>query len=174
MGRMRIICMVALLSAMASEATAKDTDDAAVMRMQALAEKYPVLVDSAAAIVSPPSKDIKEWYRRKVFVKDVGFDVRRTDSLVTPLIGYLTFSCAVQGTKGTSEEYVRSRPDNFSLDGDRCKATYAFQSGKWVHKDLACELTVLGPDYRFTRKWESISAKSKGIYGTCAMLLPQD
>ena len=152
---------------------ASDSDDAAVRRMEEFAVNYPRLVEASPEVVLSPTNEVKDWYRHKVFVRDVAFDVRRTDSLVTPLAGLITYVCGVRGTKGASEAFVRSNPDNVSHDGDQCRAAYAYQASKWVRKDVTCEFPTYAGGGRFVKKWSPVTTES-GIFATCMKLLPQD
>jgi hypothetical protein len=100
------------------------------------------------------------YYHLRVRLLQSGFDVQRSDSLVSPLIGYLyltydaeeTISCGdmiVTHPGGTRESYgyttyekAMAHPhDCFrrwgrsSPSGDNVRLSFAYQDGRWVLKD---------------------------------------
>lgn len=147
--------------------TAFAGDDNVVSDLKRYAQIFPTIVDTAQPVISQDGSNQK-WYRRKVSVGDVSFDVRRTDSLISPFAGEILFSCAVSVASAASEEALGSIKDSVDTFAGKCKATYAYQSSRWMRKSVSCT------------RYDGISALivSPDSLGStmyrCATFLPQD
>jgi hypothetical protein len=116
-----------------------------VKRLSSIGEAAEAKLNAADPVISPPMNDVfKDWFRRKVTAEKITFDVRRTDSLVSPYVGDFQLTCTVKGTKGSKEEDVKDTPDSFSISA-KCKAAYAFQSSKWALKSFQCQKSSSDP-----------------------------
>jgi hypothetical protein len=146
-------------------ANSAESDADVVAKMEKMAASYPSLVDAKGPVISPPTALIKEWYRRKVFVTDVAYDVRRTDSLVSPYSGTISYICNVRGASGTSEQSVQSAADTFNgIAPIPCTANYAYQAARWILKSVAC---------RPMRAYEPVRPDSGTTY-SCQQALPSE
>jgi hypothetical protein len=159
--------LIAALLAVSTIANAAESDAEIVAKLEKMAGNYPSLVDAKGPVISPPTSLVQEWYRRKVFVTNVAYDVRRTDSLVSPYSGTISYFCDVRGTKGTSEESVKSGADTFNgIASIPCTANYAYQSSRWVLKSVACQSLL-------TRGYEPVRPDSGTKY-FCQQALPSE
>lgn len=122
-------------------------------------------INGAEVTISQPELGITDWYRRKVYAANFHFDVRSTTSLVSPFMGEIAFDCSVRGRKGSSKADVTTGPDTFD-QGTPSKATYAFQSSKWVFKGLTNQ------GYDNTVPWTAVESDGS-TSGTCYKLLPK-
>lgn len=157
--------LLASLVTVSTVGNSAESDAEIVAKLEKMAAIYPSLVDAKPPEISPPTSLIEEWFRRKVFVNQVAFDVRRTDSLVSPYAGVISFTCDVRGTKGATRESVNSGPDTFhSTGGFPCTANYAYQSSRWVRKAVTCRS---GVDVFEPRP-------ERGVTYNCAQALPSD
>lgn len=141
---MRILAVVFL--AVCASANSAELDADIVAKLEKMVASYPSLVDAQEPTIlrqEDPDPSQREWYRRKIFVTEVAYDVRRTDSLVSPYSGTISYLCNVRGDKGPSEESVKSSPDTFRHEpGNRCIASYAYQSAHWRFKSVACQSSL--------------------------------
>ncbi|HWZ73767.1 MAG TPA: hypothetical protein VN326_20100, partial [Casimicrobiaceae bacterium] len=87
--------LIAAFLALSTVANSAEPDADMVAKFEKMASSYPALVDAKEPVISPPNLLIKDWYRRKVFVTDIAYDVRRTDSLVSPYSGTISYICNV-------------------------------------------------------------------------------
>lgn len=167
MKRILLLIAVGVFTACSS---ASSKNEKIIKRLEKLALTYPKLVDA----LEPETKEIPKQFakyasfkfvRRKIQITDTGYDVRKTDSLVSPFIGEIAYTVVTRGRKGSLEKDVKEGPENFKVDGIKCKATYAYQSSRWVRKSVAC----LSSD----NTWEVPEANNGSIY-TASELLPQE
>ena len=111
-----------------------------VERFEAITDKFTANMVNIPASMSPPSDDTDhKWYKRQAHIRNVGYDVRKTDSLVSPFIGEITYQCNVTGRSGASKQEASKGPDSFNTTGDFCTAKYAFQKNKWIKKNVICK-----------------------------------
>lgn len=148
-----------------------NANDEAVKRLERMAASYQGLIDAKEPVISPPgASGDDQWYRRKAVVSDVSFDARKTDSLVSPLAGEISYTCGVRGAKGASEQAVMVGGDNFNIPAAaKCRATYAYQSSKWINKSVSCQGLIgnVGP-------WVEVNRPSQGVLYSCAQALPKE
>lgn len=81
------------------------------------------------------------WAKRKMKMLDIEYDVRKTDSLVSPFLGIVTFNAIVEQseffpTKIEAEAATSFQPIGGPISGysEPCRITYAFQDKQWVIK----------------------------------------
>lgn len=152
----------------------KSNDDA-LLKFKEIIVKADKSINDSGPQISPPEPGTQyhnDWYRRKVYATEMAFDVRSTNSIVSPLIGELRFECNVKGTKASSEAEANSLPDSFNLTGQVCKATYAFQSSVWVFKKLECNYHLEGISDGGPR-FEEIKPTERNSFGICMSFLPK-
>lgn len=113
-------------------------NDEVVKRLQSLAEAAPGVVDKSPPFIAPPNEAIPGWWRRQVYIRELSFDVRRTDSLVSPFSGEIAFNCHVRVARAKSEDELRSTPYTVDNLFGRCKVNYAYQGQKWIRKSGYC------------------------------------
>lgn len=138
-------------------------NDMVVKRFKKIVTSYPKLVDAKKPVISAPSVS-PLWFRRKLQIKEIGYDVRKTDSLVSPFAGEISYICGVRGRDGATEQEVKEGADNFEIE-KKCRAAYAFQSSRWVIKSVVCQ-----SDDKST--WDT--PREGTVYDNCAKLLPQE
>jgi hypothetical protein len=86
-----------------------------------------------------------KWRKRKYLPVNLQFDVKKTDSLVSPFVASVTWSAAFFATPDfpTREEAASaplpSKPD-YSKGGPLWWAKLAFQDGRWIVKDVGFDL----------------------------------
>ena len=161
----RVILILGLALAFANVAFANEE---VVKRFEKLTLSFTQMVNSQEAKISPPTGSVSVWYRRKIYVRDVAYDVRRTDSLVSPFAGEIFYVCGARGAKGLTELEVKTAPEQFDTGGGKCRANYAFQSSRWVFKAATCY------DHISKKTWQPVEDPSQGIYYDCKQLLPQE
>lgn len=140
-----------------------------VRRLEKLAEIAPEVVNNSAAVISAPSEIISDWFRRKIRVKSLGYDVRRTDSLVSPFVGEIEVDCRATVTRGSSQQALMTAPEGNEVNFGLCKITYAFQGQKWVRKSGQCKSSSYP-----NRPPELMDHPDKGFGYYCAQLMPQE
>jgi hypothetical protein len=94
---------------------------------------------AAAQAAAKPTTSIVWGKRYTATVSEFGFDVRVTDSLVTPYTGVFTYKQIVFLTAehATKEEAEKDR--NFTPSSPlSCTETFGQQEGKWVSLDAKC------------------------------------
>jgi hypothetical protein len=123
-----------------------------------------VMFNKLNTSIEIPEKPKAKWYRRKIFLTSISYDVRKTDSLVSPYIADIHFNCAVHGRVDGTKEAVESGEDSFTSDPTECISKYAFQEDHWVKNSVICK------SY-FTETWEPPTSKDGSIY-QCSKLLP--
>ncbi|RRC97944.1 hypothetical protein [Amphritea balenae] len=130
-----IYCMISV-----SLSACTETDDP-VQKFEQLTDLYVETVSKQPVRLSPPGTrpaSSTVWHRRQIYISDLNYDVRKTNSLVSPLIGEMTFTCGVKGRQGKSKAEVSEGPDEFD-QGIICIAKYAYQKQTWVKKQFHCE-----------------------------------
>lgn len=110
-----------------------------VEKFEAITDKFSANAIHFPSKIYPPTDEYNQWARRQVHVSNVGYDVKKTNSLVSPFSGEITYQCSVTGMWGDSKEEVTNGPDAFNSSGDLCLATYAFQKNKWIKKNVMCK-----------------------------------
>ena len=93
------------------------------------------------------SLDKTGWDYWQLEIKPIGFDVKKTDSLVSPLIGLITIvqELSLDGPYASAEEAVQPK-SRVDYDPTRTLLTgiYAWQSDKWEFQAL--ERTLMSSD----------------------------
>lgn len=86
------------------------------------------------------------FLKRKYTINSLKYDVKRTDSLISPVIAVATFNLAIEN----SQRYQTKEEADSAQDGENkvifnfsLILNYAFQSGSWVMKDGESKLTIL-------------------------------
>jgi len=109
-------------------------------------------VESLRAILASVEKDMatehlahfsdpgseRGWIKRRIVLSDMKYDVKKTDSLVSPLLAPVNFKCStiqseIYPNKGDAEKAKILQPSGLAIS---CRATLAFQDGKWNAKSL--------------------------------------
>jgi hypothetical protein len=160
---MRHVLLVLAAVASLAGARAARADDKAVKRFKEMVAAYPSAVAATEPRVSPPEGLTTEWYRRKISVVVARFDVKKSDSLLTPIVGEFHFDCVVSGTDGPTKESVTGTPDTWSSP-QPCRAEYGFDGARWTLKTITC----LG-----STGWYVPEPENMTTYW-CAQLLPTD
>jgi hypothetical protein len=80
----------------------------------------------------------KGWAKQKAKLVDLEYDVKKTDSLVTPYIGIVQFSLVLEQSPfyASEDEAVKSveLDSGVTLKSPKCRVTYAFQEDQWIAK----------------------------------------
>lgn len=153
-----------IIGVLFASSSAAIESDVVVKRFKKMVVNYPKLVDSKKPKISAPILPISPlWYSRKLQIKDVGYDVKKTDSLVSPFTGEISYTCSFRGIKGATELEVTEGLDNFE-GATKCKAVYAFQSPRWVLKSVVCQ----------NHDKSTWVTPEEGTDYECAKLLPQE
>lgn len=176
-----------LLSAAGKDKPVKQSaagTDAAVARFEVLGDRtHKALNESPPEFTQPGYGGSKEWWRRKLYTSNFSIDVRRTDSLISPIVGEMRFDCQSRGAIANSEDEARSAPDSFDTkkgaapDYNQCKASYAVQSGRWVFNSFSCvaiPVNELGQIGSGPNKLREIGPTDTMIYGKCRALLANE
>jgi len=152
----RALCVsyavILLCAVFAGYAYAQQSDDAAARAsFESLVKK---LIDNGAETISAPYKT-EGGFRRKKWLKsdDVSYDIRKTDSIVSPYIAVLTMSADGCVTNPASSpdaiimEFTCKKIDGSSvgIKGSVMKQKYqfAYQDGKWMLKNTGSAMTFL-------------------------------
>lgn len=146
------------------------TDETALKQFEHVVKTIEQSINESAEVIAEPRPGSSEWWRRKVTTQAVQFDVKRTDSIVTPLIGEALFSCDTQAVKAQTQEDAQTLPFNFSSK-TACKAAYAYQDKKWVFKKMQCAYPTSNPSR--SPSWYEVTSPSNGMTGRCLSLLPK-
>jgi len=81
------------------------------------------------------NKSNNTWYAVYHECYDFTYDIKRTDSIVLPYLGVVTFRCKSFGKKGTSKAECLN--DKWTSDYDSTLTLkYAYQEGGWVLNDI--------------------------------------
>lgn len=121
-------------------------------------------LNNQAPIITPPSigKYYTEWYSRQIYTSPLmEFDVTKTNSVVSPHTGVISFECNARFAKGNSKEAV----ENVELKEfitSKCRATYSHQENNWIFKTLACQHNPINPN-NFT----DITSGDTSVSGQC-------
>ena len=79
------------------------------------------------------------WDYWHLEIKPIGFDVKKTDSLVSPLIGLITIEQALSldGTYASAEEAARPKSHgDYDPTRSLCTGVYAWQNDRWEFQAL--------------------------------------
>ena len=110
-------------------------------------------VESLKVILSKVERDMateqivffgadRGWIKRKVVLSHIEYDVKKSDSLISPFLAPIKFGFSVIQSKDfptkteaekTSLEVIEPSPDS---DTSHCRASLAFRDGSWVAKSL--------------------------------------
>ena len=88
----------------------------------------------------------RKWTRDIIQVKDVSYDVKKSDSLISPIIGVVTGECrscpvGFFTTRQQAKNVSRSMAGNKQFY--KFKIDYAYQDGKWVLKKALVQFTLI-------------------------------
>ena len=89
-----------------------------------------------------------DWNKRKMFASEIKYDVRRTDSLVSPYLADVTwhvtqYSTPNVPTKNEAEKAGLPMKPSPKPEGEVWSAQLAFQDGKWILKALGWKVPFL-------------------------------
>jgi hypothetical protein len=143
-------------------------DDDVVRRLELLTHRYVSIVTATPPKIEPPNKYIGDWYRRKIYIQKLEYDVQKTSSLVSPFVGEISYNCSVKGKNGSTRAAVSYGPNGFDEIGAKCLAKYAFQKGKWVKKTVLCRSNYVNEN----NEWVEPIPENGASYD-CASLLPK-
>lgn len=79
----------------------------------------------------------KKWRKRAVSPQKITYDVRKTDSLVSPLVGIMQLEGVSYVASADSEEAAKSLqipPDTENAVLTKTTIDFSFQSGQWIVK----------------------------------------
>ena len=107
------------------------------------------------------NKTRNQWAKRKFILEDLKYDVKKTDSLVTPILGIVQFRLRVQQsafvpTKGEAKR-AQEFPEKPNIV-DTITLRYSFRDDRWSFKDGEFESSALRGQ-RFPITIDSIRAK---------------
>ncbi|AYB38217.1 hypothetical protein [Brevibacillus laterosporus] len=94
-----------------------------------------------------------------IAMNDLAYDVRKTDSLVSPYIGTISFTLNPQSTDIFNTKDEAAKDTNF-IDKDSYvphRLTYAFQNNNWILKKEEIFSDILG-EWRLCKEDGSINA----------------
>lgn len=105
-----------------------------VASMKALIDAHEKAVAQAVPVVY--SDDHKKWTKLRMRMENIEFDVKKSDSLVSPFVGEVSFDASLQHTDffDTEEEAATSATFSHVPEPTLCRVMYAFQDGKWETK----------------------------------------
>lgn len=119
-----LVSMVLVLAACSRETSALDS--------------FRDLVQVSAAATDASSEPYRnkhhdKWAKRKFRVTDLTYDVRKTESLVSPLVGHVTFTLASTQTALFPDKEAAQASSEFDSQGSvyKVELSYAHQDGKW-------------------------------------------
>ena len=109
------------------------------------------------------------WARVSAKVADVQYDVRKTDSLVSPYTGIATFNVIMSSDFFATESEARGTDTGNAKDSSKpsslkCRYTYAYQEGKWVVKQQESLLASPGEEH-----WVPFSGERNGATIACGV-----
>lgn len=89
------------------------------------------------------------WVKHHDRISDVKYDVRKTDSLINPMVGISSFNIWARTTSGYTSEIDA---ENSPMPGGRpdlveCQFTYHFEKGRWKTARFSCESILNGSRY---------------------------
>ena len=144
--------------------TASFANSDVVGQFEAIVDKFNSNVSSYPPKISPPNQYVEEWYLREIYLINVEYDVKQTDSLISPYHGEIIFQCSVKGSKGSSKAEVSNGTITFDTGNQAspCIAKYAYQKNKWVLKQAICKTDSGG--------WEE---PIEGVETWCISVLPK-
>jgi hypothetical protein len=94
---------------------------------------------AAALEAAKPTVNVLWRKRYTALVSEFGFDVRVTDSLVTPYTGVFTYKEIVLLTAEHATKAEAEQDNKFSPSlSPSCTETYGQQEGKWVFLNINC------------------------------------
>ncbi|MEO8119075.1 MAG: hypothetical protein ABI606_07110 [Rhodoferax sp.] len=156
---------ILLLSACEGKNTSQPEVQDPIKSIQTLMTRLQKAIDATEPEISPPSNDgdYTEWYKRKIYTSGkMQFDVVKTNSVVSPLLGKIDFECNTRFVKGVSLDEVKDTQFTGTADTP-CRATYALQENRWVFKEMSClKLTALTPN-----DFQEVSTDTTSVLGQC-------
>lgn len=132
------ITVIGLLMLLGSAQAEKSGNDEPVEKLkariqsnkQSLEKRRPVYFNSYT----------QGWAKRRMHVDNLEYDVRKTDSLVSPFIGIVTFEVFVEQTSFYKSKDEAESAEDFQIETyaskiqEMSRVTYAFQEAGWVIK----------------------------------------
>lgn len=118
------------------------------------------------------NKRVKKWAKYRFAVLDLRYDVKKTDSLVNPIIGLIHFTLRVDET-----ELVKTKEEAEQLNEFNTRSgptfniflTYTFKDEGWKFKDGEFEVSALRGK-KFPLTTENISREPNTIPNTAVKL----
>ncbi|WP_422013506.1 hypothetical protein [Roseateles sp.] len=171
MGGMQRVILVLGAAAIASElASCSKTENGApqaavasdpVAALKAVMAKAKASVDAEPDWTVPPGGFQTKWSRSKATLAETyAMDVQKTQSLVSPYVGSVEFSCNERLNEAESEGDAKSQPLTIE-NSYACRAALAHQDGKWVFKEMKCAGGTPAAD------WIFIPSGDGGAHGRC-------
>lgn len=93
-------------------------------------------------------KTTSKWRKSTVRITDVLYDVRKTDSLVSPLVGHVAFTLTAETSElaDTKDLAQTAKPDAKSLPRRyQVRLTYGWQNGVWKFSRGDVEFRLVHP-----------------------------
>ena len=92
-------------------------------------------------IISCEKGGVQNFYKRHILLDNIRYDIRKTDSVVSPFIATLTVdeTLTQSDVEPTKEKASAASSKGDPLITKDLKATFAFQDGKWVLKEFKGE-----------------------------------
>lgn len=114
----------------------------------------------------------KGWSRGNTKVTAVNYDVKKTDSLVSPYSAVVVFDIVTVSAIFSTEAEAKN---NQYINGDKnsepfkskCRETYSFQEEKWIVKEK--EYGFISP-YNGEEKWFTFSETGEGARAMCGFV----
>ena len=162
--------LVAFVCGVTCTASFADAEAEAVQKFEVISGKLQSSVSSSTMLVRETSDEVLAKLNRPdrpfprfrgntVSLSNLAVDVRKTDSLISPLTGHITFNCSFKYWEADSRDQLVGR-EKLSMLGDSCLALYALQSSQWVLKSFSCN-------------GREVSAEDTTVVGMCRSHLPQ-
>lgn len=128
--------------------------------MKFVMQKLQSEINSQPQTITPPG-DINKWYKRKIYTpQEMQYDVKKTDSIVTPHAGIIDFECNVKVASALTQEDL-DKIEMRDFVTAKCRSTWAHQDKKWIFKSMACQNPLNATRY------DEIPAGDTSILGTC-------
>lgn len=92
------------------------------------------------------------WVKQRYRVVELKFDVKKTDSLVTPIVGLVTLDLLTEASDAFPSQEEAEKLISFNVMAsitDRMSLTYAYRDSKWAFSKGSYE--VLSPSLKGTR-----------------------
>lgn len=121
-------------------------------------------------------KSANAWMKRVDLPSPIKYDVRRTDSLLTPVVGFIESTTRGTAVRAATEQQAQElipNPDEKDLDRRVTRFNYAFRSGVWVLTGATASLVYHPAEKPLSMSFTLESIRNEGLpWSACVGVAP--